>query len=349
MYRFLLLFLLIPLLSLSGQELHLSDSLGTEGEILTVLTGNEKWYLSIETDGIVEIRILYRENVELKRWEIREEPESDGISRQETYYYKGTLREFMEWDDADRLTAEILYDSKGIFLEQRLYLYSETGSLTGINVLDKEGNLLRNSDLRYREIGALREISGSDADGEFRGNVAWRTSDYRNLFLEDLYIRDRNRTYRYGYKDGNVISRRTYQDDLETEKTVYTYHADGYLEKEVTWDNERNTMMLHYYDSAGNILVENFYDNGILSSSLTRTYEEGRMIRQQERGAGIRVLWTYEYRDDEDEPWLSRSFRNGELIKEIIRDDSAVREILYRNGQVVYERITGQNEPEEEQ
>lgn len=339
MSRFFFYLAFLILTPLYGQTLFLSDGLGNELNSLSALSGEEEWYLSKTEDSISSIRTLFHNQSELKRWETQEYKGESGGSL-ESYFYKSRLREINEYSSSGQIISEQFYDSNGKFLEHRIYNFDKQERVQSILILNEEGLELKSHTLLYRENGSLREIRGSVSEDNQKSRILWRSRDHNKNFLEQIYLNDGPDAFLYTYARGRLEIRSIYKEGSEIKRTLSSYSEDGYLENETSWNYAEDSLEILSYDKQRRVYLENSFIKGILSVSIAREYRDNKIIRYEERSAGEKILWEYEYNEDQDNPSLSSFYRNGILVKIIQRDAEMIKETVYRNNQPVYETIT---------
>ena len=335
--RFLPCFLMLLTAPLTGQSYFLSDGLGHELAPFESLSGSEKWYLSVRQEDSREIRTLFKEQAELKRWEISR-PEEEGLSLIENYFYKNKLREIREYDGGGFLLSEQMYDSEGGLMEYRQYLPDEKNRPSRIIILDEQGAQEISYRFLYRDNGSLRSISGETPSGGIEKSILWRSSE-PGSFLDRIYLKEGKSAYRYDYREGQLQVRLIYRDNVEIEKTLYTFDSGGRTEKTTNWDHRKKSMAVIYFNNEGQPVLENRFLGGILAKIITRSYKGELLIQLQEYTDTEKQAWEYEYREGSQSPSVSRLYRNDSLVKAVFHDESPVREVLYRNNEAVYEKL----------
>ncbi|OQY34231.1 MAG: hypothetical protein B6241_05435 [Spirochaetaceae bacterium 4572_59] len=340
-FPFCLAFLIFA--PLFGQSFYLSDGLGNELQSLITVSGEEEWYLRKMENSLTSIRTLFHNQSELKRWETVDNSAVSGGSL-ESYFYKSRLREINEYSSSGQILSEQFYDSKGKFLEHRIYNFDKHERLRDLLILNEEGLELKTYSLLYRENGSLREIKGIISEDDHLSRILWRTRDYDKNFLEQIYLNEGSDAFLYTYESGRLKIRSVIKDGSETERTLSSYSGEGSLENETTWNYAEDSLEVLYYDKQSRVVLENSFIKGILRVSIVRKYRGEELIRYEERSAGEKILWEYEYREGQDHPILSTFYRNGILVKKIHRDAEMIKETVYRNNQPVYEKIIEKTE-----
>ncbi len=326
----LLLLLLMAVTPLTAQQLYLSDSLGLPGASAD-RTDEGEWVLLVQWEGLEDIRILYKDGEPYKRWERESLLDKGNLKITEKYYFGDSLRSESVMNRQEELLEERFYDSSGALLIENTFIYDETGRL--IQMVRREDGSTDSSvySLRYRDNGGLSRL---DSEND---RIDWRAGDYDEQFLDTLYLQDSERSYIYSYKGDLLSGKSLYVDEELVEESSYFYDDEGVLQKEVTHYPQNDGRKELFYNSQGNLIVENRYDKGILVFSLVNTWSSGRLVRRQQRTGGVRKLWTFEYDGDDSEAVLTKEYRNGQLVKETQLTETETIITLYRNNEAVSE------------
>lgn len=327
-------FLILACLTrLGGQAYFGSDS---SGNALAPLEGPDggEWVLRVEETPDESIRTLLHEGEERKRWEIQQAGGPSDL-RREAYYFEGRLREVSRTNPAGRLVEEELYDPEGELLYHRRYILDDRGVPRKVLFLGADGAEERSFSLLYDREGSLRGMTGGA--GERIDRMAWRSSDKEEAFFDRVSLEEGGEAYRYEYSRGALVMRLRFREGEEIERILYRYDDEGRLELESLWNRLEQTAAERRYDIRGRLVRENRYREGILTGSVFREYRGERLVLSRERSGRERIRWEYAYSEGETEPRLSRLYRNGELVKEILREGDRNKEILYREGRVIRE------------
>ncbi len=306
-------FLLFTAFSLSAEEFFHSDGLGMQGE---ALPGMEKtgWVLELSQGG--NIRTLYQDGEEHKRWEIQEFPELrdsgaqeiQGDLREERYFYKGLLRSREICNTRGQVEEEYLYDSSGVLIQEKHYSYSPQGQL---EKMEGAGNW--SQEMVYRPDGTLRAIISEGS------RVDWRASNFSRSYLDDFYVREsvreKEQESRFRYDGPRLVEKTTTLEGKLLEGTKYVYNEEGFLEKEIFSRPGENIRKIRTFNGEGQLLtVEEFQDELLVGFEECR-YEKGRLKSRCKQDSSIRRRWDYEYKGEDTEPWKIRSFVNGKEIE----------------------------------
>ena len=324
---FYVLFLLI-LSPLSAGDLYSSDGLGKRGRSVDSIH-DDFWVLELEEDE----RILFKEGELYKRWVNKSLVENENNYRREEYYFGNELRTISVTDSKGRLIRESLFDSRGKFMVENRFFY-RGDRLTVIEQRDEGGDLLKEQNLRYRADGSLRTLKASDNE-----RIDWRAAEFSESYLDSLYLEDGSRSTLFAYEKGNMTVYREQQGENPMRQSEYIYGSDGQLDKQIFYDFSENSRTLSYYDENEKIIIENIYLNENLVRTEHNSYEEERLTVREQQGSDSRKRWEYEYKAGEQDPFLTREYINGILVKESESVEEGIRETLYRRGEAVLIRI----------
>ncbi len=339
-FRQLLFFSL--LFSLSGETYYISDGLGTPIRPVAVIQGNEPWFLRVESEGNLELRTLYHNQNEWKRWEILT---LDNGETWESYFFKKNIQEILVYSQERQLLSEKLFNTEGTLLEHRNFSYHHNGAVKEILFLSDSGEPEQTSILLYRDDGSLRGILRQDGAGEKTGESLWHSADHSGVSATLLSQGDK--TYLYSYENWHLTVQSFFLEDQEVQKSFIQYDPSGRKESETRWYYRDNSMIYSLFDESGRVLQENSYISGLLKLAITREYRDNQLVRYLERNERDKILWEYRYESDPDEPVESTQYRNGQLVKRVLRLEDADREIIYRDNQPVYEKLVPREEGED--
>ena len=325
---FYLLFLLI-LAPLSAGEFYISDGLGIQGEAIDGIH-SAPWVLELSGD---DVRTLYKAGGLYKRWVGNHYEENGRILRREEYYFRESLKTVSVTDSNGMLISEILYDTQGSFMVENIFSY-QGDRLSSIEQRDHEGKTLNIRHFSYRNDGSLRSLI---AEGE--GHIDWRAASFSEQALDCLYLEDGQRTSSFHYKNGKIYSQKESLDNNPLQKTEFFYGTEGSPEKEILYDYTDNSKRIRYFNKDGNLTIQNLYIDDILERVEINSYDEELLLVKEERSADSRMRWEYEYRDGETDPYITREYINGSLVKETETVSEGTMETLYRRGEPILSRI----------
>jgi antitoxin component YwqK of YwqJK toxin-antitoxin module len=334
----LFLLFILQLSPLFGQEFYESDGLGLKGPQVDSIQ-DAPWVLEVNTDEFHTNRILYKEQSEYKRWEVSQQLVNDQYLSRERYYYKDSLRTDTISNQNDQIVEEILYDSNGKFLVKKVYKYDESGKLRSIDHLDDQGFSTDELSIEYRLNGSLRSLKSNKEE-----SIEWRTGDFEQQYLETLYLEDEDRTTLFKYEENKLVEHVIYSAQSMIEKTVYDYSSSGVLLQEIKTKPSDKSESIIRYDDLGRVISKNIYRNNVLEFSELNSYTQDKLTRTIQRSSGLVLLSEYTYKPEEEDPYLSLFYRNGNLSKRLEKTDDGIRETLYRNNESVLERFIEDDE-----
>ena len=192
-----------------------SDALGLALEPLPGARRGEPQLLRVEWDGELEIRTLYSEEKESRRWEL-----SPGLER---IYTGGALAEERAYDDAGRLLTEKLF-AEGALSESRQYLYGLSG-LSSVETYGPDGALRARERYELGPGGELRRVRRESPGAPGAEELALVSAGGR-LYEERLAGGGRGLVSRYD-PEGRVASQETWQERELVERLDLAYPASG--------------------------------------------------------------------------------------------------------------------------
>ncbi len=328
--------LVFPLLCMAllrgfGEEaLYRSNDFGMAlAPIPSSTRGDSDWVLGIEGKGNGELRRLYNNGKEVRRWE--------------TAWNEGRT-ERVERESADGLpSARRVYDAAGFLLKEEEYsggtvsrssLYSyAAGRLARKRVLDGEDRELFVETFLYAATGGLREVRRIDASGGtgYSAAVAGPTGvsedrAARGGWLSiDRYDLRGNLSNRERRVDGVVVS----VEDFEyaPDSNVLRSSKERHLGKEEATDRT--------YDESGRLAFETTSVKGQEAESIAYERDgQGRVTGKRRRSATGMEVWKYA-RDDKGEVTREEYTRRGMLAKVTTYGKDKLRtEELYADGEL---------------
>jgi len=338
--------LLVILFNLSlfvcSQEIYYrSNELGMTLETIEEYRIDEFPYvLLVIKEGERETRVLTKDGVEYKRWELetdRGRPlrkrvvESDedtvtlynyaGRVEEERTYREGNLIEKKEFSYSGNLLSEArVYDGEGHILYRDIYYRDRDGRLMRIvrKGVEQERQV---SAYSFWEGNILEEWHGSNNSG-----LLFRFNERGDVIAKERWVEgELQEREEFFLRDDKPI--RTVKDNYKTgRKTVTTFTPDG--------------------DMTGLITTE----KGRLIEEVEFIYRDGLLKEKRRRVPGMRETWRYEYdQDDElaiEEYWADNTLRKvivytGEnsYYEELYRGGSAFLRIYYKDEQKVKEEF----------
>jgi len=285
-----------------------------------------KWVLEVDVTPGGDVRRLFRDGTETKRWETSrlsdgrsEEQELDGgkLSSRRLYGPNGDLLEEDQY-------------SRGKLTEKSLYAYASS-RVSRVRVLAPDGSLLYNKDYSYTSRGSLREVreTGGGEGPRVSAFVAGRSgpSEEWNRNGDDLFVArfdQRGRTTEREHRKGkDLVSQESFIYEGDTDK-LHSSVENRPLEGNVltsTYDDEGRLMAQSV--SAGQKVVE--------ETGFTRD-EKGRMTRKSRRSAAGLEEWRYSF-DQAGKETREEFYHRGSLEKvTLFGGDDTRTEELYQGG-----------------
>jgi YD repeat-containing protein len=312
-----------------------SDAIGLALEPLPGARREEPYLLLVQSRCEREIRTLYHEGRESRRWEL--------AGGQERLYADGSLAEERTCDDAGRLLAEKLFTG-GELSESRQYRYGLSG-LSSVETRGPDGALRSRERYELGPAGDLRRVRRESTGGEGAQELALVSGGGR-LYEERLSGGGRALVSRYD-PEGRVTSQEIWQErDLqETLELAYPASVPGSAPASVpgsaagrqplsTERTVAGTRTVTRYDPAGREISRQMSRGGKTVEEWSFRYDAGgnraQVVRVDEHGTR---QWSYQY-DAEGNLGREEERSRGQLEK-VVRyvEDGRVEE-LYRAGQM---------------
>jgi antitoxin component YwqK of YwqJK toxin-antitoxin module len=328
----ILVALLTAVLPLFGDELfYRSNDFGMPlARIREYQKKDSRWVLQVGRSGLDEVRRLFEEGKEVRRWEITQKSASAERVERETA--------------GGQLTARRVYDASGALLQEEEYkagaLSKKTlctyagGKLARTRVLGADGGEISTETYVYAAGGGLREVrrtvsSGAAALSSAVAGAAG-VSEERSVMEGSLFIT------RYG-TDGKLRNRERRVDGATESGEEFAYDPDsGSLSSSRETRPSEGVVVDRRYDADGRISEESTSVKGALRE---RTgYErdgDGRVTVKTRRGPGGLETWKYSY-TEAGTLLREEYFRRGILEKVTIHGEGKLRtEEMYREGEIV--------------
>lgn len=321
-------FLLLSVTALLGASaIYRSNDFGMQLEpIASWQRGGLKWVLEVSVTPRGEVRRLFQDGKETKRWEMSrlgdgrsEERELDGSSpaARRLYAPNGDLLEEDQY-------------SKGKLTQKSLYTYASS-RVVRVRVLAADGALLYNKDYFYTSRGSLREVreTGGAADARVSAFVAGRSglSEEWNRNGDDLFVArfdQRGRTVESEHHKG--------KDLISREDLVYEGDTDK-LRSSVEKLPLEGKIITSNYDSQGGLQTQTVSAGGKVVEEIGYGRDDkGRALRKSRRSAAGLEEWRYTL-DQAGKTVREEFFRRGSLEKVTLFGDNDSRtEELYQGG-----------------
>jgi YD repeat-containing protein len=319
-----LLLLLLPAAGALGQPAgyYRSNAIGLALAPLPGFSRQEEYLLRVQREGEREIRTLYEEGRELRRWEL-----SPGLER---VFSRGSQEEERSFDGAGRLASENTYE-KGRLQQTAQYRYGLSG-LSAVETYGADGTLLARERYELGPGGELRRVRRESPepgpDRQAQEELALVAADGR-LFEERLAAGGRRLVSRYG-PDGKLASSQIWQGRELLETLELAYAGTLLQSSERTASGARTVTR---YDAEGREASRRLTRGGKTVEDWSFRYDAGgrRLLatRVHERGS---EQWSYSY--DAGGSLQLEEYRARGQLEKVVRyaGEGARVEELYRAG-----------------
>jgi len=287
------------------------------------------WVLEVQQKPGGEVRRLFRDGKEVRRWEISRA--ADG-RQEEREVADGELAAERLYSAGGNILEEDQY-SKGKLTQKSLFTYASS-RVVRVRVLSADGTLQYNKDYFYTARGSLREVretGGKEATAESRDSAfvagGAGPSEEWNRNGDDLFIShfdDRGRTIEK--------EQRTGKDLVSREDFTYQKDSDNLLSSVEKLPGEGKTIT-RSYDSGGRIQSESVSAGGKVVEETAYTRDDkGRVLRKLQRDAEGLEEWRYML-DPAGKTTEEDYYHRGALEKQTLyTGDSTRTEELYQSG-----------------
>lgn len=207
---------------------------------------------------------------------------------------------------------------------------------------DEDGSKTNHREYTYDDDGNELTNYYYDEDGEINWGYEYTYDADGNILTEKVYGEEgleSEVTYTYD-ADGNMLT----WTQSDGDRTVYTYNADGLLEKEVSYyyDGEPGSWVTYTYDDHGNKLTQtNGYgaDENTSTTSYTyeNTYDGDKLVEVKEYCEG--ELTSHSKYDADGNQILSVSYWSGEetyRTETTYENGKVSKEATYSSGDLTY-------------
>lgn len=230
------------------------------------------------TDELLEKKVLYKENLETKKWE---------------YKYNGTYLSHEKYYKDQLITAEYRYDSEGHKIKQVEYKnnnkikvitfrYNEDGLVDREEIINLVNNTTINVKYRYDRLFRIKQIEKRHPDGNI---VYWEAffTDKGIIQKEHYTLEDERYTFwynKYGQEVKGEIRTMDGMKEGELKKEwISTYTKKGRKDKKEEINYDLNQSIKTWYNSSfKEIRVELYKDDSIFSIDIYDYDEDNRMI-----------------------------------------------------------------------
>jgi antitoxin component YwqK of YwqJK toxin-antitoxin module len=325
-----LFFLLAALPLAAAATIYKSNDFGMQLEpIQTWQRDSLRWVLEVAPRANGEVRRLFRDGKEVRRWEISRA--ADG-RREERDFIDDTLAARRLYSPGGDLMEEDRY-TKGKLTQKSLYTYSAS-RVTRVRVLSADGALLYKKDYFYTSRGSLREVreTGGKEGGETTRDSAFiggrsGPSEEWNRNGDDLFISrfdDRGRTVETEHHTGKEL--------VSREDFTYQKDSNNLLSSVEKLPAEGKTVA-RTYDSAGRVQTESVAVGGKVTEETSYTRDDkGRVLRKLQRSANGLAEWRFTL-DQDGKTTREEYYLRGALEKvTLYGSDDARTEQLYQGG-----------------
>ncbi len=295
----------------------ISDFRRDEFEFVLVVEDNG------EEDGEEEVRTLYRDGEEFKRWVTSSLPEQRQVVRR---YEEGVLTH----ETVYRLgkTVEERFYAEESITEIHYYSYDENG-LRSIEVTDGQQETLYTLYYVRTGSGRLKQVEKRTPEGT---SIVSRYNYSKGSLIGEWHGKEAAGEYFRFSDDGYIISSEEWEGvDLVR---VKQYMEDVAGSRKSVEKNYKTGVTTHVsYDEEDRVLYEKAVKDEKLIEEINYMYEAGNQVLKRVRTPGLWEVWTYRY-DQSDELEEERYLRNGELVKvTVITGEDRYYEDIYRRGE----------------
>lgn len=323
----------IPLLLLSAfplfaaSEVYRSNDFGMQLEPIPSWRRNElKWVLEVTPKAGGEVRRLFQDGKEARRWETSSI--ADG-RKEEREIAGGVVVTRRIYAGSGDLLEEDQY-TKGKLAQRSIYTYASS-RLARVRVLAADGTLEHANDYFYTSRGSLREVrqTGGKEGTRISSFVAGRSGP------SEEWNQDGDNTYIARYdKKGRAVERehRTGKELASQVEFAFREDTDKLLSSEEKLPGE-GKVITRGYDPEGRLQTESTATGDKVTETITYVRDDkGRVTRKQLRSPAGLEEWRYAL-DEGGKTTREEFFRRGSLEKVTVygANDSRVEE-LYQAG-----------------
>ncbi len=351
MNRFLFLVLALFIIQAAYSEIKYfrSNEIGITLEKIDWYRIDEfEYVVTLEKKGDTVIKRLYRDQEEVKRWEIQYDNKMCKIKESE--FQVNELVSVLMYNKNGALAEEYLY-SGGELSEKKLYHYSKRG-LAKVQTYNKEEKIIYEDFYSLAKSGRLRSVIRIWANGDIRIS---RFAYGSGLLVEQReYIENKLYISRFDSK-GRLISWEQWQDDQLEKSKLIVYNSDtGNKESEEETDYTKQSSIVRIYDKQGNLLREEATSGSSIQSEVRYEYDDkGRLIIKRVKGPLGIEEWRYFYNDADKlirEEYWRRGFHekstfygedgeDGSYYEEILRENEVFLRVYYKNDKKIKEEF----------
>ena len=328
-----LIFLLLayPLPAFSDTLLFRSDDVGmTLQPIAPYLRDSTRWILAVQRNGDNEVRRLFDNGKEVRRWETTWSEKKS--RREEREYSLGLLSARRIFDASGNMMQEDSYDA-GKLTQKSLFTYSGD-RLSRMRSLAPDGKVISTEQYLYATNGALREVrrTGANGDDRFSSYVSGPTgvSEERNTVGDVLSI------LRYDTQ-GRLVSREQRRGDDMLVREDFIYRSESqFLLSSREKAPAQGRVIERRYDESGRLVSETTTEKGAVIVEVTLTRDEKRQVIEKGRRSATGLeTWKYSL-DGQGKVTREEYFRLGSLQKVTVYGQGNLRtEEYYKDEELV--------------
>lgn len=317
-----------------------------------------KWVLEIKRDGKNEVRRLYDNGKEARRWEVSWT--GSETRKVESELTAGVLSARRAYDALGTLLEEEQYEA-GTLSQKSVFTYAG-GRLSRMKVTAADGSVRYTEKYVYGRSGTLREVRRTGAGGDVRVSTyvsgSAGVSEERTAGKDTLFIT------RYDTQ-GRVASREVRKLDQTLSQEEYHYRPDSDLLLSSTERLPKEVKIIERrYDEAGKLLSEVSTANGaVVEESTYARDDQGRETARTRRSALGLETWKYSHSEDgkvtreeyfrlgslqkitnygQGKLRTEELYKNEELFLKVYYDgDARLKEEVYAGGKLIRERKYG--------
>jgi len=326
---FLCLLLLVAAVTRGEDVFYRSNGFGMLLERIPAYKRNEStWIMGVEKTSAGEIRRLYDEGKEAKRWEIS--LIENGAKREERELDAGLLAVRKVYAKTGELLLEEQY-ADGELAQRSISTYAGS-RLARLRVLSGDGSVTYTEEYLYTTRGALREVRRTGPSGELRVSTfvsgAPGLAEERNAVGGEIYITRFDAT-------GKTISRERRKDGERVSREDFLYRPGSDLLKSSMemLPLERRTIA-RGYDDGGRLAFETISAGGkVVEETTYARDDQGRTLSKTRTSAAGLEEWRYHWGPDGKETREEYRRRGAQEKVTVFGTGNERTEELYQDGE----------------
>jgi hypothetical protein len=321
--RKMVLFLTVIIIcqSLAADKVYVSNALGMIIKEIRELRADEFQYvLTVAEDEETSTRVLFKDQVEYKRWEMTLE---NGVMVSENLFVEGTISESRKFEQGKVL--EEMYFIDGEIAERRIYEYAD-GILQQVSAYDGEKILLYQDKYERSAAGRLRRVlRESDETAQFSSFVY-----AQGTLIEEWHGEDKEGLL-FRYHAGEKLAEETWEG-LKILLAEEVISRDGKKEI-IKEDKVLGLKTTEYYDEEDLVQIERTESEDDLIEHIRYSYNNDKKITGKTKiTRAAKEGWEYVY-GKSGEIIRETLIRNARIIKVIdYTGEESYTEIIYRDG-----------------